>query len=257
MFKRQYVVTSIILLIVFASLFVYNLDQNKKRDALYTEYISKASNNLGEDNISSAITNLTEAIEIKPGEPKAYGGRAFVYFLNEQNDEALKDTEQVLSLSKGDTAHIYELRGQIFQAKDDIKSAVEAYGLAYTASSSDRDYVHRYVVSLITDEQNDKAYNVIKKYFIDTDKNVYWEDIDIWMDMGISSIATHRCLEAGANAWHLLNRTEDGDERKDMAEAILSTALNSKDCIDTGDTKMTSVESMKDAVANTESKIMK
>jgi len=57
----------------------------------------------------------------------------------------------------------------------------------------------------------------------------------MWLDMSVASISTRRCLEAGANAWHVLMRTEEDTDENTIAAAIMSSASNEKDCVASDD----------------------
>jgi tetratricopeptide (TPR) repeat protein len=253
--KKQFTVGVICLVVILITvILIYS--HSKKQMALYSKYLDMASESMkSEGNETEAIKLFTNAIEIYPKKPKAYWGRALVYYFNNQNDEALKDTDTVLSLTKDSPEAVFKLRGDIFKEEDRLEPAVEAYAMAYSLSPSDRDSVHDYVSSLVALEQSDKAYPIIKKYFDETPKDIYWEDADMWLDMGITSLQTHRCLGAATGAWHALMRTKEGEDAHKLSEAIMSGALNAKDCIDTGDKKEMTAQSMKDTIAKNEAKI--
>lgn len=113
---------------------------------------------------------------------------------------------------------------------------------AYSISPLNRDAVHDYVRELIITEQYEKAYGIIKKYFDETPKENYWEDVDIWQERGLASLKTHRCTEAGVSGWHVINRTKEGEKDNEIAGEIMHYALNDKECID----QETFIKDMKD-----------
>lgn len=255
--RKEYTKIIILLVVVlFVAFSIYSY--NKKQLALYNKYIDEAMQSVSEENIAGGMLSFDEAIKIFPNKPRAYSGRAYAYFVNSQDDESLKDLDKAISLTKEDNpAFMYKLKGDIYKEQNQLEPALEAYAIAYSLLPSDRDYVHDYVSVLVANNQSDKAYPIIKKYFDETPKDDYWNDVDVWVDMSITSYQTQRCLEAGATAWHIMMRSKDGDDTYKIGEAIMSGALNAKDCIDTGEKKEVDTQSMKDAVAGTEAQNMK
>ena len=112
-----------------------------------------------------------------------------------------------------------------------VEEALLSYEKAYKLASKDRDIVHGYVGGLIYFDKSNEAYGVISKYINSTPKASYWEDMDIWVDKAMTEILTKKCLDASTSAWHVLARTLEADEKNKIAGAIMSNALNEKDCI--------------------------
>lgn len=230
--KRRFIIIGIVCLVFIITFISFTKLQNKKQQALYNNYINLSKESIAKDNKIEAITNLEEAIKIYPEKSQGYALRAYAYYLNNQNEEALKDTDKVLSLTKGNSAEFYSLRGDIFEEEEKIDLAIDAYHKAYLISPSDIDIVHDYVSSLIIKDQYEEAYQIIGKYFDETDKDAYWDNVDVWLDIALASLKTHRCMEAGTSAWHVLMRTKEGEDANKIAQGVISNAFDDKNCID-------------------------
>src|SRR3989344_2089029 len=113
----------------------------------------------------------------------------------------------------------------------EIIKTIDTYGKDYSLSPYDKNIVRDYVKELMATEQYEKAYGVIRKYFDETPKENYWDDLDMWQERGFASLLTHRCLEASASGWHVFIRTETGEINNIVADGILQNALNDKECI--------------------------
>lgn len=230
--KRRFIIAGVVCLTLILTFIYFAPLRNKKQQALYNNYINLSKESIAKDNKIEAIANLAEAIKIYPEKPQGYALRAYAYYLNNQNDEALKDTDTVLSLTKDNSAEFYSLRGDIFKEEEKIDLAIDEYDKAYLILPSDRDIVHNYTGGLIAQEQYERAYQIIRKYFDETDKDTYWDDVDVWLYIAITSLETHRCMEAGTSAWHVLMRTKEGEGGNKIATGIMSESFKDKNCID-------------------------
>ncbi len=221
----------LIVILIISGFYFYSA----KQDRLFKNYISVAQKQFSEEKYSDATASLTEAIGTKPNEPSAYMARAYAYHWNDQNDEALKDTDTHLSLSKNgqvkSPAELFLLRGDIFRKNGELSPALESYGMAYSFNPTIRGIVSGYSLTLIADEQYEKAYSILVKYFDQVSEDVYVDDTEIWLARGVSAVATDRCSDAIASAMHVLKITKYGDEENKIAQRMLDTARDGKECI--------------------------
>jgi tetratricopeptide (TPR) repeat protein len=205
---------------------------DKKQNALYRSYLQSSKVSFENEDYEQAIVDLSNAIQVSPRVADAYVLRAYSYYFNGDYDKTLEDSDKALSLSKENSAELYNLRGDSYRYSKRFEEATAEYAKAYELSPKDRDIVDSYTGGLTVTEQYDKAYEVIRKYFDEMPKEDYWEDVDVWYDRAYASYKTHRCLEASASAWHVLMRTTEDDKMNKIAEGIMHNALNDKECID-------------------------
>lgn len=112
------------------------------------------------------------------------------------------------------------------------ETQLNIYAKKYEASPTDRDTVHEYVYQLVVLGKNEKAYAVIDRYFKETPKDIYWNDIDLWIDHLVISMNTKRCSKAIADGWHVIMRTEENSDEHNLAGAVVHYALNEEGCIE-------------------------
>lgn len=117
------------------------------------------------------------------------------------------------------------------QQKED-ETQLNIYTKKYEASPTDRDAVHEYVYQLVNFGKNEQAYSVISQYFNETPRDVYWNDIDLWIDHLVISMNTKRCSKAIADGWHVIMRTEENSDEHKLAGAVVHYALNEEECIE-------------------------
>jgi Tfp pilus assembly protein PilF len=244
-------VVVVVIVIVLGILFHF---YDKKQNALFDSYMEATEKELSADNILGVITNLNEAIKIKPSDYKVYSIRAFAYYALEENEKALADTEKIISLKGENLESIYKLRGDIFKSLSQADQALEAYRMAYSINPN-KENVHNYVGTLIYVEEYEKGYEVIKKYFMEGPKDDFWYDPEIWLDMSIVALKTNRCLDAATSAYHSVMQSSEGEFNNDLATAVLSNALNKKGCIDSGENGELDDQEVKDSVAKNETLI--
>jgi len=230
----KYIFTTIIVfLIIITSYYFYN----KKQEVLFKNYLSTAEQQFSEENYFKAVNSLTEAIQIKPNEPSTYVLRAWAHYFNNENDEAIKDTDSYLSLNGSkpikSPSDFFLLRGDLFREASKVDLALEAYRKAYTLGSTiDEDIVGGYAGALNVKGEYEQAFSIIAKYFDEVDKNTYKDNIIILLAGGRSSVMTHRCLNAINSAKRVLTITKTGDGNNKIAQEIIYQAMNDKECVD-------------------------
>ncbi len=228
--KRTIISAVIMAVLVLGGWFVYH-SHEKKKVALVKSYLEDGKQDFDNEDYDKSIADFSKVIEIAPKEPVGYVLRAYSYFLKGEYDKALEDTDTVLKFSKDNSASFYALRADSYRYSQKFEEATTEYAKAYALDANDKDIVNGYVGGLVVLDQNDKAYEVIRKYFDTTPKDEYWDDTEAWYNLAFASYKTHRCMEASTSAWHLLMRTTNDKEKK-VGEGIMHNALNDKECID-------------------------
>lgn len=137
----------------------------------------------------------------------------------QQADELIRKTENDAFIAKYD------------QQKEE-ENILNTYAQEYELFPYKRDTVHRYVRQLLVLGKNEQAYNVINKYFRETPKDSYWDDIDLWIESAVAAIKTKRCLESITEAWHITNISLTDSMEREFAEAVVYQALNETKCIE-------------------------
>lgn len=237
--KNKKQIKKIILIIIAICLIgVLYYFYNQKQEASFNNYISTAEQQFKDEDYTNAVESLTRAIKVNPKEATTYKLRAYSYYWNGQDDEALQDTETHISLNENvaieSTADLFLLRGDIFMTKSQTDLAQEAYSKAYSESTTDEDVVSSYAIALNVNGEYEKAYNIIVKYFDELGSSVLWEDIgtDIWLARGMSAAMTHRCYDASTSAMRVINMTKEGDTDNNIATGIFYNVMDDKKCIE-------------------------
>lgn len=122
---------------------------------------------------------------------------------------------------------------EIFAEDNQQNSQVElsTYAQAYEASPLDRDTVYEYTRTLILLGRNEEAYIAIDKYFKETPKEKYSQDIEMWMNHALASLSTKRCLVATADGWHIQQNSAVESREYIFGGSVAHQALNEKGCI--------------------------
>ena len=84
---------------------------------------------LAEDEIDSAITNLSKAIELNPHYVDAYYKRGVAYYTNDEFDTAIADFGKVIELNP-DHANAYHYRGNTYALNREYGKAISDYDKA-------------------------------------------------------------------------------------------------------------------------------
>jgi tetratricopeptide (TPR) repeat protein len=121
---------SVICLVIFIS--VVNCHGAKgKAD----EFFEQGKKDLSAENIDSAISNYSKAIEINPKFVKAYNNRGIAYISKKQYDPAIADFNKAIELDPengkvyNNRAIVYSYQGEIGKARQDIQKA-QSLGIA-------------------------------------------------------------------------------------------------------------------------------
>lgn len=153
----------------------------------------------------------------------------FTFSYNKKIDKESLQKQQAKELADRAVAQDFLAK---FEQQEDIQKRLGIVAEMHKASSLDRDIVDEYVYLLVTSGKNEQAYTIISKYFKETPKDAYWDDVELWIDYALASMNTKRCLEAIVGAWHITTKTSGESEQYKFAEAIMGSSLNKKDCID-------------------------
>lgn len=123
----------------------------------------------------------------------------------------------------------YFTKAEELRSKGELEKALSYYEKAYDVSPLNRDVVHGYVGGLIYFERYVDAYKIVTDYFSRTNKDLYIDDADLWVDKAMTELQTNHCMDASVSAWHVLARTLEADGNNEIAGAILRKA---KECLD-------------------------
>lgn len=214
------------------SLYLYHKHQLTKYENILEKARNIPNENSTAESIQKAIDLSTQAANFFPKYPDAYAIRSAMYFINQDLDKSLADSNLAISLSKDSSqdSFLFYTRGEIYKNQDKLDLAVAEYAKAYASDPTNRDVVHSYVASLINTKENEKAYQIIEKYFNTVPYENYIEDVDLWKDMAFASFLTNRCVEASVRAWHIANRNRDQDDDV-FSRGIMHNASMSKTCV--------------------------
>lgn len=235
--KRKILLISVVFIVSFPLVWFGYHTHEKNRIARYESFLEAGKYHMENREVDKAILDFTGIIENSPfKEYRGYLLRAICYSLKNDYEKVLADTEQVLKRksfkeSKEDSVLVYSLRAEAYRYTDRYEEAVKEYEKAYLLDEKNSEVVNGYVGGLVVLDQNEKAYEIIKKYFEITPKEEYWDDVDAWYNRAFASYKTHRCIEAGTSAWHFLMRARS-EKEKQVGEGIMHNALNDEYCID-------------------------
>ncbi|MEI6810487.1 MAG: hypothetical protein WCK60_00365 [Candidatus Nomurabacteria bacterium] len=225
-FRIFLIIFSIALLSIFLNF------QNKRNEDLYKNYIKIAEQQISDGKNKEAIETLNGAIKLKPKEQVGYVMRAFSLGHEGRYNEALQDTDSAVSINGIKSAEFYNLRGILLRNDKRLEESLDSYSKAYELEPLNRDIVHSYLGGLIYFDKDKDAYPVIMNYINNTNKDDYWNDVDIWVDKATIELAIKKCSDAGASAWHVLMRSEEGSDTNKVAGAIMKLSLEKSNCSD-------------------------
>jgi len=117
---------------------INNLSGSIELDSLNSEYFFSRGVILfeGFNQLDSAITDLTSAIELSPNDWRAYQNRGFYNYLLGNYEIAFPDIDKVIEL-KSDYSDAFLIRGELKKQLNDIKGACEDWHVADSLGNGD------------------------------------------------------------------------------------------------------------------------
>lgn len=135
-----------------------------------------------------AIQVYTEAIKLFPDRPEFYEGRAYVYSENDSLNNALKDLNKAIEVSKEDADFYYTERGILYNDLDDYEKSMQDFATAIKLNPrSGEAYFERAKVNVANEYYEEAIADYTRIIELDPEnKEAYFERAGARIDIGDS-----------------------------------------------------------------------